>query len=724
MIENRFDPVFTSELALKEKQIQQSYRPLIGVHKWFARRPGSVFRNLIISEFAEGKQCLEELYFGSNSFDGVIADPFMGGGTPIYEANRVGLNTIGADINPMAYWVVKQTLNPLDLVEFDKTAQQVISNVQDKVGHLYETKCPKTGKIERVKYFLWVKVSDCPECSHENDLFPGYLLAQNVRHPKNVIVCSSCGHLNEHEKVPKGDKFENCESCSEKINVDRKIGKGRLNCTNCNHEYKYSGKHIEKPFRHRLFAIEYSPSEKPEGHKGRFFKKPDKQDLKKAAQLLGSINKGYIDLLPESEIPLGDETKRLFNWGYKNFSDLFNGRQKTVLPILLREVLDVEDTSIREALLTVFSDFLRYQNMLCRYDTYALKCQDIFSVHGFPVGLIKCENNVLGIPKVGSGSFVHFVEKYKKAKTYTQQPFETSWVTGKKKIVPILDETVSAKVKKNVTKGSDSSGDKWSLLRAAPSWSVDIEENSIDGVFTDPPYFNNVQYSELMDFCYTWLRQGLKETHKEFRSELTTSSHELTGNKAQGRDLEHFTSGISKVFSHYAKGLKDGGPFVFTYHHNEPSAYAPLIVGILDAGLSCTATLPVVGEMSASIHIAGTSSSTLDTVFVCRKIAKSKVKKDSVTMAKHFPADLTRDASMMRAAGVKVTAGDLRCLASGHIARYSIKMLQSIWDSSESTQKKMKLAIRVLNEISETVSYQKCIEQNLKKKGKENEATL
>ena len=73
----------------------------------------------------------------------------------------------------------------------------------------------------------------------------------------------------------------------------------------------------------------------------------------------------------------------------------------------------------------VVSDFLRYQNMLARYDTYALKCQDIFSVHGFPVGLVQCENNLLGIPKVGSGAFRHFIEKYRRAKLYCEQPFET-----------------------------------------------------------------------------------------------------------------------------------------------------------------------------------------------------------------------------------------------------------------------------------------------------------
>ena len=42
-IEARFDVPFVAALALREKQIQQNYRPIIAVHKWFARRPGSLF---------------------------------------------------------------------------------------------------------------------------------------------------------------------------------------------------------------------------------------------------------------------------------------------------------------------------------------------------------------------------------------------------------------------------------------------------------------------------------------------------------------------------------------------------------------------------------------------------------------------------------------------------------------------------------------------------------
>jgi len=89
MIERDFDVPFVADLALHEKQIQQNYRPIIAVHKWFARRPGTLFRALILSEFGQG--ALRELFYRANKLSGVhIADPFMGGGTPLLEANRLG----------------------------------------------------------------------------------------------------------------------------------------------------------------------------------------------------------------------------------------------------------------------------------------------------------------------------------------------------------------------------------------------------------------------------------------------------------------------------------------------------------------------------------------------------------------------------------------------------------------------------------------------------------
>lgn len=81
MIENRFRIPFVAELALREKQIQQNYRPVIAVHKWFARRPGTLFRALLLSEFCE--EDLAKAFFESQKLSGIrVADPFMGGAYP------------------------------------------------------------------------------------------------------------------------------------------------------------------------------------------------------------------------------------------------------------------------------------------------------------------------------------------------------------------------------------------------------------------------------------------------------------------------------------------------------------------------------------------------------------------------------------------------------------------------------------------------------------------
>jgi len=181
-IEQNYSIRFIGELALREKQIQQNYRPIIAVHKWFARRPGTLFRGLMLSEF--GGEPVEDTYYRANSFEGVtIADPFMGGGTPLLEANRLGCDVIGADINPMAAWIVREELDALDLKAYAKAAEDLAEHLSQQVGHFYKTRCPVTGQSDvDVKYFLWVKTGTCTACHKSYDLFPGYVLAEDARH--------------------------------------------------------------------------------------------------------------------------------------------------------------------------------------------------------------------------------------------------------------------------------------------------------------------------------------------------------------------------------------------------------------------------------------------------------------------------------------------------------------------------------------------------------------
>ncbi len=402
MIEKNFDIPFISDLALHEKQIQQNYRPIIAVHKWFARRPGTLFRGLLLSEFSEGS-LRDNFYKAQDLNDIKIADPFMGGGTPLIEANRLGCDIVGYDINPMSYWIVRQEIEHLDLKAYREAAVALQNNLEKEVGSLYKTICMKCGSPNaHVKYFIWVKTLECDGCGETFDMYPGYLLALNRRHPKNVIICSACGEMNEVEdrKNP-----GNCHNCGAGLRLNGPANRNRCACPYCGKVNTYPNAMNGAP-QHRMVAIEYHcPTCKP-NHQGRFFKKPDREDLdkyEKASETWARLFPGFV---PDDEIPPGDETDRLHRWGYRRYREMFNDRQLLGLELSCRFISSHSDDKIRNALATNLSDLLRYQNMLCRYDTMALKSLDIFSVHGFPVGLVQCESNLLGIPNGYRGSNV------------------------------------------------------------------------------------------------------------------------------------------------------------------------------------------------------------------------------------------------------------------------------------------------------------------------------
>jgi adenine-specific DNA methylase len=416
-IEQNYSIRFIASLALREKQIQQNYRPIIAVHKWFARRPGTLFRGLLLSEFED--KPVEETYYRANSFEGVtIADPFMGGGTPLLEANRMGCNVIGTDINPMATWIVREEIDAIDLETYAKKADELLEHLSKEIGYLYKTRCPVTRREDAdVKYFLWVKTGTCTTCRKNFDLFPGYVLAEDARHTSYVLVCAACGNLNE---VRDPCRPGACE-CGKDLTTKGPVSRNKCTCPHCGH-VNNSPFHGEGPPSHRLFAIEYYNCDLKD-RRGRLFKKPDKDDLARVKEADAAWQAVTARFVPNDEIPEGDETSRLHRWGYQRFRELFNARQLLGLETSARMIAKVKDLRLRRALATNLSDLLRYQNMLCRYDTMALKSLDIFSIHGFPVGYVQVESNLLGLRNgnalpVGSGGWINIIEKYSKAKRY------------------------------------------------------------------------------------------------------------------------------------------------------------------------------------------------------------------------------------------------------------------------------------------------------------------
>lgn len=181
----------------------------------------------------------------------------------------------------------------------------------------------------------------------------------------------------------------------------------------------------------------------------------------------------------------------------------------------------------------------------------------------------------------------------------------------------------------------------------------------------------------------------------------TQNVDELTGNQTAERGIAYFAEGLANVYTRMAHALKPGAPLVFTYHHNRQEGYLAVGMAILDAGLICSASLPCPAEMGGSIHIHGTASSIVDTVFVCRdrgETPRASLFADAAGLAKIIADELEE----LRAAGMKPTAGDIRCVTLGHITRMAIWQLRPEWDPALPTENKLAIVREKMNGLATT----------------------
>jgi putative DNA methylase len=211
-IEVGFPIVEINRLAVPERN---SFKPIYQMHKWFARRASCVFRAILLGTLKPAIQpdgtptdLMEEFYkdhsHDPDTNDKVILDPFMGGGTTVVEALRLGCRVVGIDLNPVAWFIVKTETEPVDLdalkAAFDRLAARPVAwndgrPLKDTLLNLYKTEVAE-GMATDVIYTLWVKSAICtdPNCKREVPLFTDYIITQNapkIRYHRDAI-CPGC----------------------------------------------------------------------------------------------------------------------------------------------------------------------------------------------------------------------------------------------------------------------------------------------------------------------------------------------------------------------------------------------------------------------------------------------------------------------------------------------------------------------------------------------------
>jgi adenine-specific DNA methylase len=196
-IEKNFPLKPIQSIARVESQRRQFYRPIYSIHKSWARRPGSTFRAIGIANFCKsllfdsketGKGAKGAFYQNHNFKDRIALDPFCGGGTSIVELHRLGIKTIGIDINPVAYFTTKKEIDPFNEEIFDQEVERIFQSVGQQIKSYYSTVCPKCDSSNAdIMYIFWVRTILCPSCHSEEDLFKYYIIGKKQRKDGKIL---------------------------------------------------------------------------------------------------------------------------------------------------------------------------------------------------------------------------------------------------------------------------------------------------------------------------------------------------------------------------------------------------------------------------------------------------------------------------------------------------------------------------------------------------------
>ncbi|MHA2305613.1 MAG: DUF1156 domain-containing protein [Candidatus Hodarchaeales archaeon] len=632
-IENCFPFSKVSEIAYKESNAKRYYRPVLTLHKWFARRLGSVFRSILIyaslsSSINEVEDdttlskdhsltCTEDfwdVYLQEHDFkDIVVLDPFMGGGTTIIEAKRLGFRVIGGDLNPVAWFTVKKELDEVNLDDLRREFEKLSSKLKIDLLKYYKTQCESCSEQADVMYFFWVKEIQCEHCARTLPLFRSYLFAYDRKDSTvGYFICPKCESI--FQEATK--KSLHCPDCGCSFDPFSYIAKrGKYYCYNCEHTAKIVDVNIKqgKPVE-RLYALEYYCT----SCNTRDFKRASKEDLNLYHQACHEFKSVQDQLpLPHQGIPVGAKTQELLNHKILSFDQMFNSRQLLSLGKLLGEILQIPDINLREFFLLTFSTSLEYSNLLCEYHRKNHYIYNLFRKHAFPATLNPVENNVWGT-KLGTGTFKNFFAKTIRIKEFCKHPYEyyideTGATERKPMLRPIIGNIVSSypDLLQNPVKNV--------FLYCSSSNHIKIPTDSVDLVVTDPPYYDNVQYAELSDFYYVWLQLGLKDYYPWFEAPLAPKKAEIVKNTKIGKTSKDYQQGLTAVFTEISRVLKPEGLLIFTFHHKQLKAWTSIIQGLLDNSFYIKAVYPVRAEMKTSTQIRGKKSIEFDVVFICRK---------------------------------------------------------------------------------------------------------
>ncbi|MCE0498493.1 MAG: DUF1156 domain-containing protein [Methylacidiphilales bacterium] len=313
---------------------------------------------------------------------------------------------------------------------------------------------------------------------------------------------------------------------------------------------------------------------------------------------------------PKSEVPEGEKTKSgLIAHHYRYWHQMFNPRQLLALSTLLECISKVGNQKLRDLFLCAFSNTLEANNVFTRNipsrkTPGGTAPAGVFARHDFQPKMTFCEQNVWGTVS-GNNTYISRIGALRLGLAYAETPYDGDFdEDGKHCKREGLDPIQP---------------DKEHLIFAGDSREEIRQVGKADVVITDPPYADNVNYAELADFFYVWLRLIFKNEDQKFAPEYCSKINEIVENRSRGLSMQDFESGLTEVFTKASEKIAEDGLVIFTFHHAEGSSWESVLNSICNAGMLIEAIYPVHSEREVSLHLQDNEAIAYDLIHVCRK---------------------------------------------------------------------------------------------------------
>jgi len=625
-----------------------------------------------------------------------ILDPFCGGGSIPLAGQILGLDAYGGDLNPVATLISKA------IIEIPPKFNGLPAlNPTNKMNTLNGKRRGACGLAEDVRYYgNWIKIQTMDKIGK---LYPkgpkgktvvAWLYCRTVRCQNPACGCLTplvskwwvCRRDNEkillnpiYSKKTNSFEFELTNKSQDNHPImNRKGG----TCLNCGSLLPFN--YLRKQGRDGKLDLKLTALIL-EGEKRKEYSIPNQEQI----EVFKKIKE--LNIL-ETNLPDKALGFRIQQYGMTKHKDLFTPRQLMALDTFSSLISEtktkiVSDLKNNENLSEQFIE--EYSKAVCTYLALAVdRAASYWSKLCWwnPSGFISQTFGRQALPMIWDTAEVN--------------PFSDStgnWSGGVEWIAKVL-ERIDYKQKGEIKN-----------LDAAATLNF---ENIIPIISTDPPYYDNIGYSDLSDFFYVWLRKSLSSLYPDlFATLLTPKNKELVATqfrfKNKDEAKEHFMKGLKKSFELIKDKSKDY-PITIYYAFKQTesekdveggikissSGWESVLYAILDSGLEITGTWPIRTERTGRPVEIGTNALASSIVIVCRPRPKNEIISTRREFIKELKKELPSALKKLQEAGIAPVdmAQSAIGLGMAVFSKYS-KVLEA-----DGNQMSIRTALQIINQ--------------------------